>query len=71
MDGHDEVWAHLFTNGTLQNEGRTKINGSLTTGDGLYLSGTAKIKYLPNPVALVPPDERDTRLRLLAYSEEW
>ncbi|MCH7976492.1 MAG: hypothetical protein IIC18_08070 [Bacteroidetes bacterium] len=71
MDGHDEVEAHLFTNGTLQNEGRTRIHGSLTTGDGLYLSGTAKIQYLPNPVALVPPDERDTRLRLLAYSEEW
>ena len=69
MDGHDRVEAHLFTNGTLLYEGRTVIYGSLTTGGGLHLSGTSEIKFLPTPVALAPPDERDTRLRLLAYSE--
>ena len=66
------MWWRLsvFTNGTLLYEGRTKINGSLTTLGSLYLSGTTNINYFPTPTALVPPGERDTRLRLLAYAEE-
>ena len=69
MDGHDEVWAQMITSGSLLYEGRTKIYGSVSTTEGLYLSGSVEINYIPPPVSFVPPDKRDTRLRILAYSE--
>jgi len=70
MSGSDEVWALLFTNGTLKFHGDVVIYGSLITSGSLDLRGGATIHYRPTAEVLVPRRELMAGFRMVAYSEE-
>ena len=70
MSGSDEVWAQLFTNGTLKFHGEVVIYGSLITSGSLDLRGGATIHYRPTAEVLVPRRELMAGFRMVAYSEE-
>ncbi|MCH7639495.1 MAG: hypothetical protein IH855_08545 [Bacteroidetes bacterium] len=70
MSGSDEVWAQLFTNGTLKFHGEVVIYGSLITSGSLDLRGGATIHYRPTAEVLVMRRELLAGFRMVAYSEE-